>query len=247
MKNYISTTDLMIWIAVIFCKLVLCLCLLRKAIFHRLPCFSVYIFASTAKSVLLFGIAFSQTYAVYYYVFHATGYILTLAAFLTLIECGRRVLPGLDLPQKEKAIGLLFAALMAVVIFASLWPMRYIEERVNLGAYLAIAVTFIFIAAYSRYLGLYWSRLVAGISASLGILYLIQGALSAITGHTLSTVVLFVRQINGIANILAVIVWIVVILLHSGKYTMTEADLRKIEEAFAQVEASLDKLDVKIA
>ena len=248
MKSYLSTTDLVIWIALITCKLVLCFCILRKALFQRLPYFSVYVFASSVKSLLLFAIAFSASYANYYFIFYVGSKIISVMAFLTLVECGRQVLPGLDLPQKEKALLGLLSALGVVVIFCALWPLRSIanEKKIEVCACLAIAVGFIFIAAYSRYLGLYWSRLLAGISSSLGLLYLLQGVTGAITGHYPLAMVLRVRQLSQIANVLAVIVWIVVILSPWGEYTMTEADLRKIEEAFARVEASLSKPSVKI-
>lgn len=246
MKNYISTADLVIWIVLIAARLILCFSILKTRLNRRVRWFSAYVFASSIESVLLFTIAFSASYAVYYYVFYVTSHAISVLAFLALIECGRRVLPGLNLPQKEKAIGFLLLALGIVVSIAFFWPMRYMEKNIESAAYLCVAVAFIFIAAYSRHLGLYWSRLVGGISSTLGLLYLVQGVTKAIMGHYVLQALL-VRQLSQIANVLAVIAWIVVVLSHSGEYTMTEADLRKIEEAFAQVEASLDKLDVKIA
>jgi hypothetical protein len=51
--------------------------------------------------------------------------------------------------------------------------------------------------------------------------------------------VLQVRQINGLANILAYIAWIVVILSPWGERVMTEQDLKTIEDAFARIEASI--------
>ena len=57
------------------------------------------------------------------------------------------------------------------------------ENRIEVGAYPGIAAVFIFIAAYSRYLGLYWSRLLAGITATLGLLYLVEGVTGAMIGH----------------------------------------------------------------
>ena len=159
--------------------------------------------------------------------------------FLTLIECGRQVLPGLNLPQREKALAWLLAGLGAVVIFASYWPLNFAENRIEVGAYLGIAVVFIFIAAYSRYLGLYWSRLLAGITATLGLLNLVEGATRAMIGHYPSELVLLVRQLSQVANILAVVSWIVVILSPWGEQEMTEQDLLKIEAAFTRIEASL--------
>ena len=104
MKNYISTVDLAMWIALIAGKVVLCLCILKKRFFSRLPWFSALIFASSAKSLLLLAIAFWASYSTYYYVFYISSYIESSLVFLTLIECGRQVLPGLNLPQKEKAL-----------------------------------------------------------------------------------------------------------------------------------------------
>ena len=248
MKNYLSAADLAIWVILIASKLVLCFCILKKRFTKRLLWFSTLIFVSTINSLLLFAIAFSASYATYYHAFYVGEYIESALVFLTLIECGRWVLPGLDLPKKEKAIAFLLGALAAVCIFAALWPQHSLgsEKRIEVAACFAVAVVFVFIAVYSRYLGLHGSRLLAGISYSLGLLYLLQGITAAITGHYPFAIVRLVSQLNSIANVLAVIAWIVVILSPWGEYTMTEADLRKIEEAFAQVEASLDKLDVKI-
>lgn len=247
MKDYISSADLAIWIVLIAGRVVLCLCIMKKRLFSKLPWFSLYSFAAAVESVLLLAIAYSASYAVYYYVFYVTSHAVSVFAFLTLIECGRRVLPGLNLPQREKAIGLLLGALAAVVAFSALWPLRSLanEKRIDLAACLAISITFIFIAAYSRYLGLAWSRLLAGIAASLGFLYLVQGATRAITGHYPLVMVLQVRQLSQIANVVAVIAWIVVVLSPWGTREYTEQDLLKIEAAFARIEASLDTGEVK--
>jgi hypothetical protein len=242
MKNYLSSIDLAMWIALIAGKVVLCLCILKKRFFSRLPWFSALIFFSTVKSLLLYALAFWASYKAYYHTFYIGGYIESSLIFLTLIECGRQVLPGLDLPQKEKAFSWLGAALAAVLIFTVVWPLPSIaqERRIEVGAYLGIAAVFIFIAAYSRYLGFYWSRLLAGITATLGLLYLVEGVTGAMIGHYPSALVALVREIRQIANILAVLSWIVVILSPWGEREMTEQDLKKIEAAFARIEASID-------
>jgi hypothetical protein len=247
MKNYISTGDLAIWIVLIVGRFILCLSILKKRLHQRLPWFSLYSLAAAVESILLLAIAFSTSYEVYYYVFYVTSHTVSVLAFVTLIECGRRVLPGLNLPQKEKAFGFLVGALTAVAIFAALWPLSFVEKRLEVGAYLSVAVAFIFIAAYSRYLGLYWSRLLAGICSSLGFLYLVQGAAKAMIGHYPAAVVLQVRQVSQIANVLAVIAWIVVVLSPWGTREFTEQDVLKIEAAFARIEASLGSSEVKTA
>lgn len=241
MKNYLSATDLAMWIALIVGKLFLCLCILKKRFFNRLPWFSALIFASSVKSLLLLILAFWGRYATYYYAFYITGYIESALVFLTLIECGRQVLPGLDLPQREKAFAWLGASLAAVLIFTTVWPLPSIahEREIEVGSYLAIAVAFIFIAGYSRYLGLYWSRLLAGVTATLGLLSLVEGAASAMMNHYPAALVAQVREIRQIANILAVVSWIVVILSPWGEREMTEQDLKQIEDAFARIEASI--------
>src|SRR6266852_3225300 len=176
MKEYLSNGDLAIWIALIASQIILCLCGFRKRLFRRLPWFSLYIFVSMAESLLLFAIAFLASYATYYHVFYVTGRLVSASALLTLIEFGRQVLPGLNLPQKEKALAWLLAALAGVVTFAALWPLRSVEKKIEVGACLAIAVTFIFVAGYARYLGLRWSRLLGGVAFILGLVYLSDGA-----------------------------------------------------------------------
>ena len=94
------------------------------------------------------------------------------------------MLPGLNLPQKEKASRMVVGCTWSCChLRRPYWPLNFLENRIEVGAYLSIAVTFIFIAAYSRYLGLYWSRLLAGITATLGLLYLVEGATRAMAGH----------------------------------------------------------------
>jgi len=240
-KNYLSPVDLAMWIMLIAGQVILCLCILKKRFFNRLRWFSVFVLVSTAGDLMLLAIAFWFSYRAYYYAFYISSGIDSTLAFLTLIECGRQVLPGLNLPQKEKALVWLLGALGSVVIFVVQWPLPSIvnERRIEVGAYLAIAIVFIFIAVYSRYLGLYWSRLLAGITATLGLLYLVEGAASAVAGHYPPALMAQVREIRQIANILAVVSWIVVILSPWGEREMTEQDLRKIEAAFARIEASV--------
>jgi hypothetical protein len=245
MKDYISITDLAIWVVLIAGRVVLCLASFKRNLFRRMPLFSVYVIASTAESILLFAIAFLASYNVYYYVFYLTSHIVSLLAFLTLIECGRRVLPGLNLPQKEKALTLLLAAIVGVAAFIGFWPLRFIENRLELGSQLVVGVAFIFITVYSRYLGLYWSRLPAGVSSGLGLLYLVQGVTKAIMAHYSLAVVLVVRQISQIANVLVVIAWIIVVLSPWGESVMTEEDLQVLEAAFAKIEDSLGAERIK--
>ena len=246
MKDHLGRTDLAIWIVLLAGQVVLCLSIFKKGLFRKMPWFSLYACSSTAESVLLLTVAFVGSYATYYYVFYVTSHLISMMAFATLIECGRRVLPGLNLPEKEKAFGLLFLALAALIAFIALWPLRSLtnEKRIELGAYLGIAVSFIFIAAYSRYLRLSWSRLLAGVCSSLGFLYLVQGTAKAMIGHYPSALVLQVRQLSQIANIVAVLAWIVVILSPWGVREYTESDILKIEAAFARIEAGLGTKEV---
>jgi hypothetical protein len=238
MKNYLSSTDLAMWIALIAGEVILCLCVLKRHLVQRLPWFSTYVFALTAENLLLIAIAFKASYSLYYYVFYVTEHLVTALAFITLIEFGRQVLPGLDLPKREKALLCLLAALTVVIIFAALWPLRFIENRIEVAASFAIAITFIFVTVYSRYLSLYWSRLLGGVSFPLGLLYLTEGVVSAITGHYPDAVALQIRVLSQVVNLLAVITWIVVVLSPWGEYKMTEDDLRKFQEIVEGIEAN---------
>jgi hypothetical protein len=98
MKNYLSTINLAMWIALLASQVVLCLCIWKKRFMHRLPFFSLFIMASIAKDLLLLAIAFWGSFPMYYYTFYVSGYIESALVFGTLIECGRQVLPGLNLP-----------------------------------------------------------------------------------------------------------------------------------------------------
>jgi hypothetical protein len=241
MKKYLINPELAMWLVLIAGKVVLCLCILKKRFFSRLPWFSALIFASTSTSFVLLALAFLSSYKAYYYAFYIGSYIEAVLAFVTVGECGLQVLPGLNLPQKEKAFAWLGASLAAVITFVVIWPLPSVayERRIEAGGYLVIAVIFIFIAAYSRYLGLYWSRLLAGITFTLGALYLVEGVSSAMMGHYPPALVAQVREIRQLANILAVIAWTVVILSPWGERVLTAEGLRKIEDAFARIEASL--------
>jgi hypothetical protein len=101
-KNYLSTIDLAMWIALIVGQVVLCLCILKKRFLRRLRWFSVFMLATTLENLLLFVIAFWFSYRAYYYAFYINGCIDSPLAFLTLIECGRQVLPGLKPAAKRK-------------------------------------------------------------------------------------------------------------------------------------------------
>src|SRR6476646_7793681 len=146
MNDYVSKIDLAIWLVLIAGRLFLCLSIFRKRLHRKMPWFSLYAMSSTAESIVLLGVGFFFSYSVYYYVFYITSHLVSLAAFLTMIECGGRVLPGLDLPKRERAISFLLVAVAAIVAFVWLWPLRFVENRIELAAHMVVAVTFIFIA-----------------------------------------------------------------------------------------------------
>jgi hypothetical protein len=239
MKNSLSNTNLAIWLVMIAGKVVLCLCILKKNLVSRLPWVSAYVFVTTIGSLVLLALAFLASYAVYYYSFFAVSFAQSFAAFLTLLEFWRQVLPGFNLPHNKQALGWSVAALGGVAIFAIWWPVRYVEDRIEVVSYLAIAMAFIFIAGYARYLGLYWSRLVGGVSFTLGVLYLVDGAAKALMAHYSyrSPAFSLIRHASEIISILAAVSWIVVILSPWGERQITEEELLKLEQLVAHMEA----------
>lgn len=237
MKNFLSNADLAIWIALIAGQVFLCLCIFKKNVFRKLPWFSAYVLASTVKSLVLLALAFLASYTTYYQVFHMTSYIKSTLAFLTLVEFGRWVLPGLNLPHNKKAFAWLLIALAGIAIFTIQWPLRYVEKRIDVAAYLAVAASFIFIAVYSRSLGLHWARVVRGLSFTLGLLYLVDGVAKALIGHYPMAIAVQVRLASEIAGVLAVVAWIIVILLPWGVREITKEELLKLEQLVDHMEA----------
>jgi hypothetical protein len=239
MKNFLSRTDLVIWLIVIAGKVVLCLCILKKNLVRRLPWISAYVFAVTIKSLLLLALALLSSYAAYYYTFYATSLVECAAAFLTLLEFWRQVLPGFDLPHNKQALGWFLAALAVIAVFAAQWPLRYLENRIEVAAYLAIGVAFMFTAGYARYLRLYWSRLVGGVSITLGLHFLVDGVTKALMAHYRyhSSAFTFIRNVSEIVSILAVVVWTIVILSPWGEREITEEELLKLEQLVDHMEA----------
>jgi len=237
MKSFLSNADLAIWLATIAGKVVLCLCILKKNLVRRLPWVSAYVFASTIKSLFLLALAFLASYTVYYYSFFAASLVLSAIAFLTLLEFWRQVLPGFDLPHNKQTLGWFLAALAGIAVFAARWPLRYVENRIEVAAYLMIAVAFIFIAGYARYLRLHWSRLVGGVSFTLGVLYLVDGVAKAMMWHYPHFIFIPTRYISEIVSIVAAVSWIVVILSPWGEREITEEELRLLEQLVDHMEA----------
>lgn len=239
MKNFFGSTNLAIWLVMIAGKVILCLCILKKSLVRRLPWVSAYVFASTIKSLLLLALAFLANYTVYYYSFFAASFVLSAIAFLTLLEFWRQVLPGFNLPHKKQALGWFLAAMGGVAIFAIRWPVRYVEDRIEVASYLAIAVAFMFITGYARYLGLYWSRLVGGVSFTLGALYLVDGTAKALMAHYgyRSAAFSLIRHASEIVSILAAVAWTIVILSPWGEREITEEELLKLGQVVDHMEA----------
>ena len=237
MKNFLSRTDLAIWMIMIVGKVVLCLCILRKNLVRRLPWVSAYVFASTIGSLLLLALTFLAGYATYYYAFYAISFVESVVAFLTLLEFWRQVLPGFNLPHNKQALAWFLAALAGIVIFVARWPLKYVENRIEVAAYLMIAVAFIFIAAYARYLGLHWSRLVGGVSFTLGLHYLADGVVKAVMWHYPHFIFLPTRYISEIVSIVAAVTWTIVILSPWGEREITEEELLKLEQLVDHMEA----------
>lgn len=237
MKNFLSSADLAIWMIMIACKVVLCLCILKKNLVRRLPWVSVYVFVSTIGSLLLLALTFLASYAAYYYSFYAISFVESVVAFLTLLEFWRQVLPGFNLPHNKRALGWLLAALAGICAFAARWPLRYVENRIEVAAYLMIAVAFIFIAGYARYLGLHWSRLVGGVSFTLGLHYLADGVVKAVMWHYPHFIFVPTRYISEIVSIAAAMAWTIVILSPWGEREITEEELLKLEQFVDHMEA----------
>ena len=237
MRNFLSGTDLAIWMTLIVSQVTLCLCILKKNLVRKLPWFSVYIFVSTAENVLFLVLAFLASYTTYYYAFHLASDIKSALAFLTLVELARRVLPGFNLPHNKKALGWFLMALAGISFFTIQWPLRYVEKRIDVAAYLTVAIAFIFIAGYSRYLGLHWSRLLGRVSFILGFQYLVKGIAKVIIDHYPMAVAVRVRLFNEIVGVLAVVSWIIVILSPWGEREIKQEELLKLEQLVDHMEA----------
>jgi hypothetical protein len=191
----------------------------------------------TVKSIVFLILAFLAPYAVYYYGFYVVSHIISALAFLTLIEFARWVIPGINLPHNKKAFAWFLMALAGIAIFTIQWPLRYMEKRIDVAAYLAVAASFIFIAVYSRYLGLHWARLLRGLSFTLGLLYLADGVAKAMMAHYPSNIAIPIRYISQASSILATVSWIIVILSPWGLREITEEELLKLEQLVDHMEA----------
>src|ERR1700753_220953 len=122
MKDQLSAFDVAIWAAQIVAQLVLLWSVTKRKLYRRLPGFSAYAFVSVLDSILLFVIAFCADYATYYRTFYWAGHVVSAFAFVTLLEFGWQVLPGLELPRRKQALGCLFAAVALILLFVWLWP-----------------------------------------------------------------------------------------------------------------------------
>lgn len=232
MKFHMSTIDLAIWLALIAGKVILCLCILKRGMLRRLPWFSAYVFGFTIKSLLLVVAASFLSYNIYYYAFTVTGILESGLALFTLAEFAVQVFPGFkDIPRNRAALAWMIAALGSVVAFVGIWSFRYAEKRIQVAAYLVIAVAFIVTAAYARSLRLSWSRLLGGVSFTLGGLYLADGIAKVLMGYYRypDPVWFAVRRASEVATLLAVISWTVFVLIPWGEYKLTEEDLAKFE------------------
>jgi len=94
-----------------------------------------------------------------------------------------------------------------------------------------------FIAGYARYLGLYWSRLVGGVSFTLGVLYLVDGVVKAVMWRYPHSIFIPTRYISEIVRIVAAVSWIIVILSPWGEREITQEELLKLEQLVDHMEA----------
>jgi hypothetical protein len=244
MKNQLGAVDVAIWATQIVAQLVLLLSITRRQLYQRLPGFSAYVLVSVLDSILLFVIAFFADYATYYRTFYLAGHVVSAFAFLTLMEFGWQVLPGLELPRKKQALGCLLIAIALILIFVWFWPIHSLgnEKRIEIGACLIVAATFAFIAGYSRFIGLHWSRLVGGVAFTLGIIHFMDGVMKALIGHVPFSIAVHIRQTRQLVGVLSIIAWIVVVLSPWGEYPMSETDLENAENVIAGTEVSLRSL-----
>ena len=107
MKSYLSIPDLAMWIVLIAGKVMLCLCILKKHFFGRLPIFSALIFFLQRSELGTFcSRVLGQLCRLLPRSFYISGHIESALIFLTLVECGRQVLSRTQSAAKRKGVGL---------------------------------------------------------------------------------------------------------------------------------------------
>lgn len=234
--------DTFLWLLLAASQCALLVTVLQRKLWRRLPGFALYAIGSSMDTFVLLWIGIAGTYESYYQAFYFGGKIISVLAFLGLIEIARLLLPTLDLPGKWRALLLLASGIVASVLFAWLWPLASLEKHVELGAFLVIAMAFLFLFIYSLQVGMYWSKLTALIAAGFLLRFALQAVAKAVIGHwpdSSNPWVLLARQLSMFSHILAVGIWVYASTSRWGEHILTVAEARKVENLFADTASAL--------
>jgi len=238
----LKTSDICLWLLLVCAEIALTVCLARKRLWGRLPCFSIFSVVSACDALVLLALGTLGSYEGYYRAFYFGGKITAALAFLSLVEIARIVLPALDLPAKRAALVSSVAGFLACMAFVILWPMASREKQIELGAFMVIAAAFIFLFSYSIRLGIYWSRLTALIALGFLLRFSMQAVCVAIIGHwpdCNNSFILMVRQMSMAVHLAALGVWIYASMSRWGEHGLTLADAKIVQRLFNNTESAL--------
>ncbi len=174
MIHYLSPSEIVLWACAAAGQAILSFLLFKSASGQRYPAFSHYVYYVTAKSIVLFYIACSYKYAIYFWAYYPASFLACLLMVPVIMEIFLRVYgPARALPAGTiRALQTWILPSCAMVLIGAatfqighnatyIVRIMATAERMLISA---ILVFLLVLLGYSTRLGLSWRSRIAGVA-----------------------------------------------------------------------------------
>lgn len=217
MSNYLTLTDLIIWLLTISLEAAIVALLIYRKHCKRYPVFTFYVGFALLKSVVLYYVAFHASYAAYYRVYWVGAAVKLLLLIGVSIEIFCDIFqPFCTLPSGKlnRIVWFVVSSVMAIIILATMNPLHYshpLQRILNtfdrLATFIIVGIMWIVIWQ-SDLLGIPKTTCVYGICAGGLFFLLIDAAMTTIEPRFAHSAAPVFRHISMGAFLIAECVWL---------------------------------------
>jgi hypothetical protein len=201
--------------------------------------FAGYLLLLSVKSVALWTINRTTSFAIYSRCFYVLQLIECAAIILVAIELAVAIVSSLHAPRIKAAGIMLSVAILALFAFVSLFPFS-VWARAEIISVAIAAAAFWALGFYTYYLGLYWSMPVGLVATGFLIALTVQVITEIIReSSNLARSIKFAvaaRDIGMISGLIALLIWAYAIIFVRQKHSLSKDDIRAANQLLQEQE-----------